>query len=186
MKRFPTVRRLAAGVVAAFCMAASAFGASDYLLEIDGIKGEASDPAHPDAIAVSAFSFDVLGPKSGAAVAGSGGGAGKVSMSDLSFTKSFDKASPQLMMACATGQHIKEAKLTCRKAGGGQQEYLVIKMSDVLISSVSPAGSGADDLPSESLSLNFTKIEFTYLFPGPAGTSGQEVKFSWNLKENKK
>jgi type VI secretion system secreted protein Hcp len=186
MKGFPTVRRLAAGVVAAFCVAASAFGASDYLLEIDGVPGESIDPVHPGAIAVSAFSFDVLGQQSAGRGGGGGGGAGKVNVSDISFTKSFDKASPVLMMACANGQHIKEAKLTCRKAGGGQQEYLVIKMENVLISSVSPAGSSADDLPSESLSLNFTKIEFTYLFPDPTGAAGQEVKFSWNLKENKK
>ena len=72
MKGFSTVRRLAAGMVAAFCLAASAFGASDYLLEIDGIHGESSSPVAPGAIAVTAFSFDVLGQQS----AGRGGGGG--------------------------------------------------------------------------------------------------------------
>ena len=107
-------------------------------------------------------------------------------MSDISFTKSMDKASPQLMKACANGQHIKEAKLTCRKAGGTQETYLVIKMENVLISSISPAGSSADDLPTETLSLNFTKIEFTYRYQDATGGAGTEVKFSWDLKENKK
>ena len=69
MKGFATVRRLAAGMVAAFCLAASAFGASDYLLEIDGIDGESASPGAPGGIAVSAFSFDVLGQKSAGAAA---------------------------------------------------------------------------------------------------------------------
>ena len=46
------------------------------------------------------------------------------------------------MQACATGEHIKEATITHRKAGKGQQEYLVVKMNDVIITSVTPCGSG--------------------------------------------
>jgi hypothetical protein len=35
-----------------------------------------------------------------------------------------------------------EAVAGGRKAGGGQQEYLVIKMNDVIITSVTPSGAG--------------------------------------------
>ena len=55
---------------------------------------------------------------------GGGGGAGKATFHDLIFMHTIDKASPVLMKACATGEHIKEATLTLRKAGKGQQEYL--------------------------------------------------------------
>ena len=43
------------------------------------------------------------------------------------------------MKGCATGQHLKEATITHRKAGKGQQEFLIIKMNDVLITAVSGA-----------------------------------------------
>ena len=66
------------------------------------------------------------------------------------------------MKACATGQHIKEATLTVRKAGSGGFEYLKIKLSDILVSSLSPGGADANDLPSDSFSLNFAKVDFLY------------------------
>ena len=59
-------------------------------------------------------------------------GAGKATFHDFTFTHHIDKASPLLMKACATGTHIPEATITVRKAGKGQQEYLIIKMTDVL------------------------------------------------------
>ena len=46
-----------------------------------------------------------------------------------------------LLRACATGEHIKEATITVRKAGKGQQEYLIVKMNDVVVSGVSQGGS---------------------------------------------
>ena len=66
-----------------------------------------------------------------------------------------DKASPVLMTKCATGEHIKEATLISRKAGKGQQEYLIIKMNDILVTSVQPSGSS--EHPMESVSLQFVE-----------------------------
>ena len=34
------------------------------------------------------------------------------------------------------GEHLKEATITHRKAGKGQQEYLIVKMNDVIITGV--------------------------------------------------
>src|SRR5204862_82745 len=66
--------------------------------------------------------------------AAAGGGAGKVSMQDFHFTMPVNKASPALFLACAQGDHIKNAILTCRKAGKKQQEFMKVTMSDVLVS----------------------------------------------------
>ena len=60
----------------------------------------------------------------------------------VNFTHNIDKASPVLLQACATGEHIKEATITHRKAGKGQQEFLIIKMNDVIITGVTHGGSG--------------------------------------------
>ncbi len=93
--------------------------------------------------------------------AGRGGGR-KVELGDLHVVKTTDKSSPQLMLACATGKHFPKAVLYVRKAGGEQS--LTITLTGVLISSYQSGGHGAGDhpVPLESLTLNFTKIEFQY------------------------
>jgi type VI secretion system secreted protein Hcp len=109
--------------------------------------------AGPSTIEVLSWSF---GASQSSSVSGRGGGTGKVSFHTLQITKRVDKSSPSLFKACATGKHIKTAILTLRKAGGTQP--LTIKLSNVLISSYQQ--SNAVEKPTESLSLNFTKIEY--------------------------
>ena len=75
---------------------------------------------------------------------GGGSGAGKATFQDLALLHRIDKASPMLMRACATGEHLKEATITHRKAGKGQQEFLIVKMNDVIITSVTHAGGATN------------------------------------------
>jgi type VI secretion system secreted protein Hcp len=159
--------------------------ASDYLLKIDGIKGESSDSKHKDEIEIESFSWGATQP--GSFATAGGGGAGKVSFQDVHFTTRVNAASPNLMVACATGQHIKVATLTVRKAGKDQQEYYIIKLSDNLVSSYQSGGSeGSNALPVDQFSINFAKIEFEYKTQKPDGSLGAPVKGGWDLKANKK
>ena len=159
--------------------------ASDYLLKIDGIKGESTDKKHPDEIEIESFSWGAT--QSGTFAAGGGGGAGKVSFQDIHFTTKVNAASPNLMIACATGQHIKSALLTVRKAGKDQQEYYTVKLSDNLVSSYQSGGSeGSASLPVDQFSLNFAKIEFEYKTQKADGTLGAGIKGGWDLKQNVK
>lgn len=138
--------------------------AVDYLLELDGIKGESKSPDCRGCIDIESFSWGTTNPSTtGAHGAGGGGGAGKVSVHDISITKMTDKSSSDLMQASATGQHIKSAKLFVRKQGSDQHEYLTYELENVLVSSFSTSGHGSSsDRPMESLSLNFTKITFQW------------------------
>lgn len=157
--------------------------ASDYFLKIDGIDGESTDDKHKGEIEVLSYSWSET--QTGTHGAGGGGGAGKVSMSDFSFMMQANKASPKLMLACATGDHIKTAKLTLRKAGGEQQEYMSITFSDVLVSSYNTGGGGGE-IPNESITLNFGKVEFEYKPQKPDGTLDAPIKTGYDLKTNKK
>jgi type VI secretion system secreted protein Hcp len=157
--------------------------AVDYFLKIDGIPGESTDSKHKNEIDIESWSWGET--NSGSHAGGGGGGAGKVSMNDYNFTMRINKASPKLFLACATGQHIKEALLTCRKAGKEQQEYLKIKFTELLVSSYQTGGSSGDVVPVDSISLNFTKIEMTYSSQKPDGSLDSPVVHNYNLKENK-
>lgn len=157
--------------------------AVDYFLKIDGVDGESTDKAHAKEIDLDSWSWGAT--QTGAAAArGAGAGAGKVSMQDFHFVMRVNKASPILMLSCATGKHIKSATLTCRKAGGDQQEYLKVTMTDVLVSSYQTAGAG--EIPTDQCSLNFGKIEFEYKPQKADGTLDSPVKTGWDLKTNQK
>lgn len=158
--------------------------ASDYLLDIDGIKGESHDDKHKDTIEVSSFSWGASHP--GSFAAAGGGGTGKVSFQDIHFTTSVNKASPLLGKACATGQHIKKATLFVRKSGGDHEEYYTILLEDVLISSYQSGGhEGNNSAPTDQFSLNFAKIEFDYLPQNEKGGLSGKVAFKYDVKANK-
>jgi type VI secretion system secreted protein Hcp len=158
--------------------------AVDYFLKFDGIKGESADVKHKDEIDVESWSWGETHP--GSAGTGGGGGAGKVSMQDFQFVMKLNRASPVLMRACATGQHIKTATLSARKAGKGQQEYLTFKFQDVLVSSFQTGGSEeAAPVPTDSVSFNFAKLEVEYKPEKADGSLGSPVQFRYDLKANK-
>jgi type VI secretion system secreted protein Hcp len=155
----------------------------DYFLKLKDIEGESTDAKHKNEIDIESWSWGES--NSGSSAYGGGGGAGKVAMNDFSFTMRVNKASPKLLLACASGQHIKEGLLTCRKAGKEQQEYLKIKFSDLLVSSFQTGGSAGDVVPVDQISLNFAKIEYEYYPQKEDGTLGSKVPVHWDLKQNK-
>ena len=155
--------------------------ATDIFIKIGDIQGESNDAKHKDEVEVLSWSWGVA--QSGS-VAGPGGGTGKASFSDFNFMHRIDAASPLLMKACATGQHIKEATVTNRKAGKGQQEFLIIKMNDVLITSVQPAMSNADG-GMEAVSLQMAKVALEYKPQKADGSLDAGVVFKYDIKANK-
>jgi type VI secretion system secreted protein Hcp len=150
---------------------------------IGTIKGESQDAKHKDEIEVLSWSWGVS--DSGTMAHGGGGGAGKASFHDLNFTHHVDKASPLLMKACATGEHIKDATITVRKSGKGQQEYLVVTMTDVLVTSVSTSVSAEADARIEGVALVFAKVDLEYKPQKPDGSLDAGIHFTYDLKANK-
>ena len=86
---------------------------------------------------------------------------------------------------CATGEHIKEATITARKAGKGQQEFLIIKMNDVIVTSVALGGQEDTAAASESIALRFAKVDFEYKPQKPDGSLDAGVHFKYDIKANK-
>jgi type VI secretion system secreted protein Hcp len=155
----------------------------DYFLKVDGIPGESADAKHKDEIDVLAFSWGVS--QSGGPVPGGGAGAGKADFEDLLVVARTSKASPLLWQACASGQHIKSAVLTCRRGGRASIEFLKIALEDVLVASYELDGSD-DEPPLDQIALAYAKIETEYTPVDKTGKPQPVVKAGWNLKANKK
>jgi type VI secretion system secreted protein Hcp len=93
------------------------------------------------------------------------GGSGKreasaPSVSEVTVTKLMDSTSPLLAQEALIGKAV-EATIELVETGEGKLEtFLTLKLTNTLISGYSMASGG--DRPSESMTLNFTKIEYTY------------------------
>jgi type VI secretion system secreted protein Hcp len=156
--------------------------AVDMFIKIGAVKGESVDHKHAGEIDVLAWSWGLS--QSGTTHAGPGAGAGKVNVQDLSFTKWVDSASPALMLACCTGKHYPEATLVVRKAGDKPLEYLSIKMTDLIVTSVSTGGSGGEDRLTENVTLNFAKVELDYVPQDAKGGDGAKVPMVFDIAKN--
>src|SRR4029079_15494028 len=156
--------------------------ASDIFAKLGDIKGESLDDKHKDEIELLSWSWGVTNAK--APLTGSGGGKGKATFHDLSFTHKIDKASPLLLKGCATGQHLKEATITRRKAGKGQPEFLVIKMNDVMVTSVGESDDGGSSQV-ETVTLAFAKVDVEYRPQKQDGSLDAGIHFKYDIKANK-
>jgi len=150
-----------------------AFAAVDMFLKIEGVEGESKDKAHGKEIDVLSLSWSTAMQSSRA------GGAGKVSVEELSVTKYIDKATPKLFESLATGKHIAEAKLVVKSAGGNPVEYLKYTLKDIMVSSYS-TGSSGEDRPTESVSFSYGKVEVEYTELNPDGTPKQVIVQGWD------
>lgn len=150
-------------------------------LKLTDIKGESTDGKHKDEIVVQSWAWGIAQQviHSGG---GGGSGVGKASFEDLHFTHQIDKASPLLMLACASGRHIRDATLTVRKAGKTPQEYLIVKLKEVLVTSVDPA---VNDDTHESVTLNFTQVDLEYKPQKADGSLGPGIHFGWDIQANR-
>jgi type VI secretion system secreted protein Hcp len=89
------------------------------------------------------------------------------------------------MARCAAGQHLKQATITHRKSGKGQQEFLIVKLNDVLITAVTDGGSEGDDGPMETVSLAFAKVDLEYRPQNPDGSADVGIHFKYDIKTMK-
>lgn len=156
--------------------------ATDIFLKIDDVKGESKDRAHAGEIDVLAWTFG--GANSGSTHMGSGAAAGRVDIQDLSLTKYIDKSSPILMLACCAGKHYRTAKLTVRTAGERPIDFLVMEMTDLIVTSVSVGGSGGEDRLTENVTLDFAKFKYSYTPRKPDGTADAVVSMGWDIVRN--
>jgi type VI secretion system secreted protein Hcp len=143
--------------------------AIEYHLKLGTIKGESAATKHKEEIELLSWSWGASNPTT---IVGSGMSAGKVSMSDLSFTKHVDKASPKLLEMCVNGKHAEDATLYCSKQTGGKtpDDFLTLKFKEVYVSSFQTGGSSGEDVGTESISITYGSINYDYKQQDKAGT----------------
>jgi type VI secretion system secreted protein Hcp len=152
---------------------------------VQKVRGAANtaDDKHKETIEIASWSFGASNPTSvGSTSMSSGREASTPSVSEIVVTKSMDKSTPKLAEGVCKGKTTQELKKQTNHNG---DTYYEIKLTDVMVSSwQTSSGGSTGDRPSESISLNFTKISYNYT---PQNADSPAIqKGSWNLKENVK
>jgi type VI secretion system secreted protein Hcp len=73
-----------------------------------------------------------------------------------------------------------------RKAGETPLEYIIVELTELLVTSVSTGGSGGEDRLTENVTLNFEEIHFTYWTQSDKGGKGESSEYKYNIAENVK
>lgn len=156
--------------------------AFDAFVNFGDIKGECTDKNHKDWVMILGFNHGVVQPVSVTQKTAGGRSAEAVQHSDFVITKLVDAASPKLLEAACKGTHIPEVTIECWRSGGDPLKYWEVKLKEVLISSVNTSGGG-DGFPSESVSLAYGSIEWTYTKQKPDGKAGGNIAAKWSLSQ---
>jgi type VI secretion system secreted protein Hcp len=141
--------------------------AVDVFLKLGNIKGESADHKHKDEIHLLSWSW---GMSNEVQMTTAGAGAGKVSFGALRIVHYVDRATPELMLACASGTHFSSGRLTVRKAGERPMEYLKIDLGEVFVTNVEVSDGHADEHSIETVTLKFVSVRVTYALQRADGT----------------
>ena len=128
------------------------------------MKGDVTTKGFHDWIEVESFSWGNSRKIDTAARGASTREMSEPTVDNLSISKLWDRASPDLMLESLSGRHDTEVTLKfTRTQVGGVGTFLTLKFTDCALAAYHVNGSGAgNDAPQETLSVNFTKIYCSY------------------------
>lgn len=153
-------------------------------LKIEGIDGESKRADHEGEIDCFGVQFEAKQMSSSSV--GSGRTRGRATLSDFSFNKWLDAASPYLMLACAKGKSFAEIVFTARKdSGDAHLDYLIITLENCIISSYNMAQNApeesSNELVSETISVSYEKVTFKYVVQADDHSKGDEHEVEYDL-----
>lgn len=153
-------------------------------LKIEGIDGESRRADHEKEIDIFGVQFNAQQMSSSSV--GSGRTRGRATLSDFTFNKWLDAASPYLMLACAKGKSFKEITFTARKdSGDAHLDYLIITLENCIISSYKMAQNApeesSNELVSEEIAISYEKVNFKYVVQSDDHSAGDEHEVEYDL-----
>ena len=145
------------------------------------IKGQEKTKGFEEQVQCSSFQFGV-----GRGIGSAGGGghreASSPSVSEIVVTKMQDKSSTGFLQESlfGEGQKVKFSFTKTGAVGDAPQTYLTIELENALVSGYSLSSGG--DQPSESISINFTKIVWNLLETDSKNKASKPATATWNLE----
>lgn len=149
---------------------------SDKEPNVGGVQGETQDETYKKNKAFEIISFE-LGAENTISIGSfsSGGGAGKAQFKEFTVTKKTDRCSVGLFHGLVTGKHYEQMVVELRRAGETMTQtgglFLKFEFRLVMIQDIAWSGSDGDDVPEETVIMQFGAVELTYI---PQKKSGEK------------
>jgi type VI secretion system secreted protein Hcp len=158
-------------------------------LKFDGgdtkIEGESRDDKHAKWLEIESWSHSIVQPRSATASTAGGHTAERCEHADMVFTKDIDSTSPSIWLSSSQGDTFQKVTIEFYRASGKESiKYLEIVLNNVLISSVAPTVAG-EGLPTETFTLKYASVKWTYTVQGIDGKKGASNPQVWSLSKNK-
>jgi type VI secretion system secreted protein Hcp len=154
---------------------------AEMFLELDGVKGESLDHEHASHIEIKQWNWNTENHVTWDV--NQGGQSTRDKIEHIELKKICDKASPILHQCCVTGRHIKKGKITCRKNDGDSKfTYMVVDMTDIMVSRFNWEGDGNEQAINETVNLSFAKYNISYKLQGDTGTAQGSADFEFDVQ----
>jgi type VI secretion system secreted protein Hcp len=153
-------------------------------LKIEGIDGESKRADHEGEI--DCFGVEFSAKQSSSSSVGSGRTRGRATLSDFTFHKWMDAASPYLALACAKGKSFEEIVFTVRKdSGDAHLDYLIVTLTNCIIAVYemrqdSPEADSSE-LIAEKISVSYEELKIKYVVQADDHSKGDEHEIEYNL-----
>jgi type VI secretion system secreted protein Hcp len=159
---------------------------AEMFLKLDGVKGESLDQKHGEEIEIKKWDWTTICHVKWDL--NQGGQSTKVDIQGITVEKICDKASVILYQCCVTGKHIPTARITCRKNDGDQKiEYLVVDLTDIIVSKVSFSGDGNEQALNETVELSFAEFKLNYSVQADTGAAAPgATTFGFHIQKQQK
>ena len=164
---------------------------ADMFLKLEGIQGESLDYEHQHGIEIVEFTWGLTNSASFALTQQDAANNSKVD--NVTVTKYFDKSSITLAQFCATGHHIPEGRIICRKNTGDEHhpklDYLLIVLKKVMVTDIKWAGkeaaAGAPPGAPETVTLSFVQFHLYYTPQKSTSAKGHVNDFGFDIATHK-
>jgi type VI secretion system secreted protein Hcp len=141
--------------------------------------GDVDTTQYKNWIAVQSFQFGSGRGISSATGSGQNRQGSHASVSEVTISKQLDPASLHLWRDSLDGKLNTSVEFSFTRADQDNSEYLHVTLSDTGVSGFSLSSGG--DRPSESISLNFAKIEFKDIKVGEDGVTATPLAVNYDL-----
>jgi type VI secretion system secreted protein Hcp len=160
--------------------------AIDVYLQIDGIKGESADSEHQGWLECLSVNWKLNQPKSATSSTAGGHTAERAELSDVTFMKLCDLASPILAQHCAMGKTIPKARFEFFRADGQgtRVKYYEFELDNVVVGEVAQSVSAGIGMV-DHIGLKFSKVKWRYTQQRIMGGAGGNTAGGWDLATNR-
>ena len=154
-------------------------------IKIGDIKGESTEPDHKDWINLLSVSQGV----SRSVPVGASGSTrqrSSATLEDIVLVKELDKSTPKLVESICKGTNFAEVQIHLTTSSEGEKRipYMVWTLSNARVTSYSVSGStDGGTVPTESLSINYEEIKWTYDELDKENKSKGAVETAWKVEE---